>query len=98
MVNDFPASAGSPAGNESGTRISRGSSGTTSYRSSHARRESVQAARITLAVLPPNASLMDLTSVSGIEAMAIARRLVSGALNTVCGTGPLIDDAAGDFA
>ena len=45
-------------------------------------------------MLPPNALLTVFMSASGIEAKATARRSVSGALNTVRGTGPLIDDAA----
>ncbi len=45
-------------------------------------------------ILPPNACLTVFIWASGIEAKATARRSVSGALNTVRGTGPRIDDAA----
>ena len=55
----------------------------------------MQAARKTLVMLPPNALLTVFKSVSGIDAKATARSWVSGALNKVCGTGPLMDDAAG---
>ena len=71
VVNDFPAFAGSPAGNDNGTCITNGSSGTTSYRCSQERADSVQAARKTFAVLPPKASLTVFRSVSGIEAKQI---------------------------
>src|SRR5690242_18420713 len=97
-VKDLPTLAGFVAGSSNGMRISSGSSGITACRCSHARNDSVQAARTTLVMLPPNAVLTAFKSAHGIEAKATARRLVSGALNTVCGTGPLIDDAAGAVA
>ena len=60
-----------------------------------ARSDSVQAARKTLVMSPPNAVLTVSRSASGIEAKATARRLVNGALNALRGRGPLIDDNAG---
>ena len=44
---------------------------------------------------PPNAVLTVSRSASGIETKATARRLVNGALNTLRGSGPLIDDTGG---
>src|ERR1700752_5477677 len=91
VLNDFPAFAGSPAGNDSGTCITNGSSGTTSWSCSQERADSVQAARKTFAVLPPKASLTVFRSISGIEAKDIDRRSARGALNTVRGPGALVD-------
>ena len=94
----WPPIGGSPTaapGSANGIRIIRGSSGTVPWRCSQARSDRVAAATSTLVTSPPNALLTVSRSACRIEANATARRSVSGALNALCGSGPLIDDTAG---